>query len=56
MTITYRWINDDDGNQSRILKTDGNIRTSFKPTVPGTEQEKYLAWIEEGNTPEPADS
>ena len=56
MTITYRWVNDDDGNQSRILKTDGNIRTCFKPGGDSQAAEDYQSWLDEGNTPLPADS
>ena len=46
MTITYRWVNDDDGNQSRILKTDGNINgpvSNQEETVRLAED--YQSWV-----------
>ena len=55
MSITYRWTLDDDGNQSRILKIDGTTRTCFKPGGNSQAAEDYQAWLDDGNTPDPAE-
>ena len=52
MTITYKWT---DSSERRLLKTDGDVRTSFKVAVDSPAKEEYLAWLAEGNTPLPAD-
>lgn len=52
MTISYKWT---DSNKSRLLKTDGEIRTCFKVSVESPERKKYESWLAEGNTPQPAD-
>jgi hypothetical protein len=38
-----------------IIKTDGNITTSFLVDSDNTDYQEYLKWIAAGNTPEPAD-
>jgi len=45
------------GNQTSIilLNADGSY-TTFPNEVDGPEYKAYLAWLAEGNTPEPADT
>jgi hypothetical protein len=50
--ITYKLQNDIDGNLSSIFSSDG-WTIPFDPA--NTDYQAYLAWLEEGNTPEPAD-
>ena len=52
MSISYRWT---DSNQTRILLIDGDTRTCFKVAVNSPAQERYLEWVAEGNTAEPAE-
>jgi hypothetical protein len=50
--ITYKLMNDSNGNLSCILRSDG-WSIPFDPD--NTDYQEYLAWLDEGNTPEPAD-
>jgi len=55
MTVIYRWVQDDEGNQTRILKIDGNVCTCFKAEGTSQYKEEYDLWVAKGNTPEPAE-
>ena len=55
MSVIYRWAQDDEGNQTRILKIDGDVRTCFKADGISEYKKEYDLWVAEGNTPEPAD-
>jgi|TARA_R100000482_G_scaffold96162_1_gene40691 hypothetical protein len=66
MAIIYRLTQNDEGNQDRILRIDGDVRTCFKadgtsadfgsPFTVSEYKKEYDLWLAEGNTPEPADS
>ena len=56
MTITYKKVNDWEGNWASITKKeDGNFAMSIPLCNDNTDYQEYLAWLEEGNTPEEAD-
>jgi len=55
MAVIYRWAQNDEGNQTRILKIDGEVRTCFKAEGASQYKEGYDLWVAEGNTPEAAD-
>jgi hypothetical protein len=42
------------GNNYCVVKTDENLVIPF--ATENTDYQKYLAWVAEGNTPEPADT
>lgn len=43
------------GDQTIIVKTDGDIIISFLVDPANTDYQAYLKWLEEGNIPIPAD-
>ena len=49
---TYRLSQDDNGRIYCIIRSDG---WSIPPDPANTDYQKYLEWVAEGNTPEPAD-
>ena len=51
----YKFAKDLDGNNSNVLIEKNSI-TNYIPLDPAnTDYQKYLEWVEEGNTPDPAD-
>lgn len=56
MSVIYRLVQDDEGNQFRVLKIDGDLRAIFNPQGNSKYKEEYDLWLAEGNTPEPANS
>ena len=57
MAITYKLYPNDENGASRkaIQKTDGDIISSIPFDEGNTDYQEYLAWVAEGNTPDPAD-
>lgn len=53
--MTYKLVNDENGNLMCITKTEGDVRMSFLQDPANTDYQEYLKWLAEGNTPEPAD-
>ena len=51
----YKLYKDVDGsvNQNAVILTTNNSCIPFDPT--NSDYKKYLEWVAEGNTPEPAD-
>ena len=51
--VTYKLISNNYGEVNSVLRSDGWC-IPFDPA--NTDYQAYLAWVGEGNTPEPADS
>ena len=52
----YKLINDRDGVVRNVSKNNADGSVSFVPFVEAnTDYQQYLAWLAEGNTPEPAE-
>jgi hypothetical protein len=49
----YKLINDRFGDLACILRTTDNANIPLAPD--NTDYQAYLKWLEEGNTPEPAE-
>ena len=49
----YKLIRNPDGGQSTAVLRDGKDSIPFDPA--NTDYQQYLAWLEAGNTPLPAD-
>ena len=50
--LTYKLQNNSNGQPCAVLRSDG-WTIPFDPA--NTDYQKYLAWLAEGNTPEPAE-
>ena len=50
----YKLIKNPDGGQPTSVLRNGNTSIPFDPA--NTDYQAYLAWLAEGNTPEPADT
>lgn len=52
----YKLVNNPNGGEAKtVLLVNGNIHTYIPIVEDNTDYQKYLKWLEEGNTPEPAD-
>ena len=57
MSISYKLYSNDENGASRkaVQKTDGGMIYSIPFDEKNTDYQDYLAWVAEGNTPDPAD-
>ena len=57
MSISYKLYSNDENGASRkaVQKTDGGMTYSIPFDEKNTDYQEYLAWVAEGNTPDPAD-
>jgi hypothetical protein len=53
MMTTYKLLKNDKGEESAVLR-DGKDSIPFAPD--NTDYQAYLKWLEEGNTPLPAEN
>jgi hypothetical protein len=53
MTV-YKLINNPTNTNPMCILKDGYVSIPFDPA--NTDYQQYLAWLAEGNTPEPADA
>ena len=53
--MTYKLINDKDGNLVNIKKDNGDHMLFIPIVEDNGDYQRYLKWLEEGNTPLPAD-
>jgi hypothetical protein len=54
--ITYKlFTNPFDRNISTVIKFDGNVSVNFSMDEDNPYYQEYLAWLEAGNTPLPAE-
>ncbi len=54
--MNYQLFNNELGELAQIIKTEESGKRWYIPLDPAnTSYKKYLEWIAEGNTPEPAD-
>lgn len=53
--MTYKLYKNSNGIVDSVFRTDGNVVTSIPFDPSNTDYQAYLKWLEEGNTPEPAD-
>lgn len=53
--MTYKLYKTTDGVDAAVKKNDDGSTTSFLFDESNPDYQQYLKWLEEGNTPEPAD-
>ena len=47
--------NPNNGEVHMVMRTEGNVQTYIPFVADNTDYQQYLAWLEAGNTPQPAD-